>query len=157
MRLFIRQLVFGFLLFLLIITSGLLAGGLAIINQIVMLIPVIIIAISGIILSINQIFLPWIALLEELDPINSNNPARLAGSQSILVDGGPTCPLPTPDLDGRNTALFCRVVGRSSISSLHLHSCLPTTVQRRSRPKRCSKQRQLNQKVRHCIGQTSHK
>ncbi len=39
-------------------TSGLLAGGLAIINQVVMLIPVIIIAISGVILSINQIFLP---------------------------------------------------------------------------------------------------
>ena len=69
MRLFIRQLVFGFLLFLLIITGGLLAGGLAIINQIVMFIPVIIIAIFGVILSINQIFLPWIALLEELGPI----------------------------------------------------------------------------------------
>ena len=69
LRLFIRQLVFGFLLFLLIITGGLLAGGLAIINQIVMFIPVIIIAIFGVILSINQIFLPWIALPEELGPI----------------------------------------------------------------------------------------
>ncbi len=69
LRLFIRQLVFGFLLFLLIITGGLLAGGLAIINQIVMFIPVTIIAIFGVILSINQIFLPWIALLEELGPI----------------------------------------------------------------------------------------
>ncbi|KZR70757.1 hypothetical protein PMIT1318_01897 [Prochlorococcus marinus str. MIT 1318] len=69
LRLFTRQLVFGFLLFLLIITGGLLAGGLAIINQIVMFIPVIIIAIFGVILSINQIFLPWIALLEELGPI----------------------------------------------------------------------------------------
>ena len=69
LRLFIRQLVFGFLLFLLIITGVLLAGGLAIINQIVMFIPVIIIAIFGVILSINQIFLPWIALLEELGPI----------------------------------------------------------------------------------------
>ncbi|KZR61823.1 hypothetical protein [Prochlorococcus sp. MIT 1303] len=69
LRLFIRQLVFGFLFFLLIITGGLLAGGLAIINQIVMFIPMIIIAIFGVILSINQIFLPWIALLEELGPI----------------------------------------------------------------------------------------
>ncbi|MCP4800362.1 MAG: hypothetical protein GY893_10490, partial [bacterium] len=57
LRVFIRQLVFGFLLFLLIITGGLLAGGLAIINQIVMFIPVIIIAIFVVILSINQIFL----------------------------------------------------------------------------------------------------
>ena len=71
LRLFVRQFVLGLVLFLLIIIGGLVAGGLAAVNQILMLVPMIMIIIFATILTINQIFLPWIALLEKLGPLET--------------------------------------------------------------------------------------
>ena len=70
-RLFIRQLVLGLLFFLIIMIGGFVAGGLAAFNQILAFIPMIICLIIGLTLSINQVFLPWISLAENLGPLDT--------------------------------------------------------------------------------------
>ena len=70
-RLFINQFVLGVLFFLILLITFVVAGGLAQISQGLIVIPGIAAALVFLYLGINQKFLPWIALLQKGNPIDT--------------------------------------------------------------------------------------
>jgi len=70
-RLFINQIVLSVIFGIVVLIAGVIAGGLAQLNNVLVFIPAIAAAVVFIYLGINQKFLPWIALLQEGNPFDT--------------------------------------------------------------------------------------
>lgn len=70
-RLFLRQILFGLLLILLVLLTVLVAAGVALLQQLLALIPLLVGLLVLTYLLVGQTFLPWLALLSNQGPVTS--------------------------------------------------------------------------------------